>query len=1026
MHSRFSCLLGFALLLIVAPGAGAQTLSWNTLGTGTFGVASNWTPATVPSLTGHTALFGLGGSYTVNFGASHSFGTLVTSSPPPGNQFLRFNAPASAVINPNIFVRFGPTASFPSVTWTGGTLRTNLFNNIEVQTSVVVNSAAFETGRLILGTAGEAGGAYMTSGTLLTNIATQIGINGSLGGLDMASSVGTLTAVNVGVPGGDGIGSFSLRQGSNVTAIGSVNIGAQGSFTTNSRLSLANASRFTMSGGSALNIGGSTTGVIGGFFTRGGELLIDSGTFSMGNGPTQINPGGKLNVSIGTFATNGNLTNTGRAVVGFQGSFIAPPTQTTIVNSRPLDIVGGGSFPTTAAGLESTGTFTCGTLMVGSTAGSDGWAKLFGASTISTLTSIGDGGTGLAEISNLNTPSLVLGRQAAGRGTVHATGAVAGNFGAVVVGGLGHGVVDLSTGTLTSNTINLSGPTTIGQSGGSHGTLIVARGAGSFAPNAVYNAVGQNVFVGASGTGTLLLGERGTLQAGTLTVAPASGLGAGIVIMSGGTLNAGAIRINPLGVFAYNGGTVTSAIDNSGVVQLNAAVPIGFGTINNAATGRVFAAGGLFAGQGVINNAGNFGGTGTLAAGMTLNNTGTLSSADGEFVIEQGSTFTNAAGGLLRNAPASTLRIRAPFSNQGNVEVNAGGAVQIASGSLNIPPGRRLTLKGGLLVAGDGDELSIAAGGTVVGFGQIDATILNDGSATFNGPTQLLGLLENSGSINVRNATTIVFGPASNNGSITVQNGTIIFEQSFARGLVDRAGGGGIEGMGITSILPAGRLVADAVRQGTLELAGNSTDRALAAIRSAGGRTSVVRALAIAGTPGNYFGQLDLADSAMVIDFTGASPASSVRDQLASGYAGGAWTGNGIASSAAADTPNRALGFAVATDIFSSFPASFAGESVDATSLLIRYTTYGDANLDHAVNISDFALLAASFNQPSSWSRGDFNYDQVTNISDFALLASNFNLLVPVDVPRGTAVPEPGVFGSLAAFCAAMTRRRRM
>jgi len=58
----------------------------------------------------------------------------------------------------------------------------------------------------------------------------------------------------------------------------------------------------------------------------------------------------------------------------------------------------------------------------------------------------------------------------------------------------------------------------------------------------------------------------------------------------------------------------------------------------------------------------------------------------------------------------------------------------------------------------------------------------------------------------------------------------------------------------------------------------------------------------------------------------------------------------------------------------------------------IKYTLLGDANLDGAVNGSDFAILASNFNKAvNSWDAGDFNYDGAANGADFALLASNFN-----------------------------------
>lgn len=55
----------------------------------------------------------------------------------------------------------------------------------------------------------------------------------------------------------------------------------------------------------------------------------------------------------------------------------------------------------------------------------------------------------------------------------------------------------------------------------------------------------------------------------------------------------------------------------------------------------------------------------------------------------------------------------------------------------------------------------------------------------------------------------------------------------------------------------------------------------------------------------------------------------------------------------------------------------------------------GDANRDRGVNISDFSILAANFNQSGIFSTGDFNYDGTTGINDFSILAANFNKTLP-------------------------------
>ena len=163
----------------------------------------------------------------------------------------------------------------------------------------------------------------------------------------------------------------------------------------------------------------------------------------------------------------------------------------------------------------------------------------------------------------------------------------------------------------------------------------------------------------------------------------------------------------------------------------------------------------------------------------------------------------------------------------------------------------------------------------------------------------------------------------------------------------------------------------------------------------AGGRATIAPGGARVLTVNELFitagGTLDVTDNAAVIDHPGGGPIAQVQAHVTTGYNGGAWNGTGITSSTAASQANTAVGYAESSDLFTSFPATFAGTSVDSTAVLIRHTFYGDADLDRAVNLADFNRLAANFGQsPRRWSQGDFNFDQTVNLTDFNLLAGNF------------------------------------
>jgi len=98
-----------------------------------------------------------------------------------------------------------------------------------------------------------------------------------------------------------------------------------------------------------------------------------------------------------------------------------------------------------------------------------------------------------------------------------------------------------------------------------------------------------------------------------------------------------------------------------------------------------------------------------------------------------------------------------------------------------------------------------------------------------------------------------------------------------------------------------------------------------------------------------------------------------------------------------------ALGYADSQEVlnFNSGTALWSGQVIyehdpqnepPFRSVLIKFTYYGDTNVDGKVNIADFARWADNFNSnPSRWDRGDLNYDGTTNIRDFSLLANHFN-----------------------------------
>ena len=187
--------------------------------------------------------------------------------------------------------------------------------------------------------------------------------------------------------------------------------------------------------------------------------------------------------------------------------------------------------------------------------------------------------------------------------------------------------------------------------------------------------------------------------------------------------------------------------------------------------------------------------------------------------------------------------------------------------------------------------------------------------------------------------------------------------------------------------------------------------------------TSRVGSIAFGG------GQLDLTNNAMVVSYTGTSPIASVRTALQSGFNGGAWNGNGLVTSQG-NASQFAIGYAEASAL-AAIPPVFGTVTGDA--VLIRFTRFGDANLDGTVNLQDFNRLAANFGSTNGfWHQGDFNYDGQVNLQDFNRLAANFGqsaagpTVTPDDwAALAAAVPEPScALLALAPLFVARRRRR--
>ncbi|HEX8324023.1 MAG TPA: ELWxxDGT repeat protein [Tepidisphaeraceae bacterium] len=174
------------------------------------------------------------------------------------------------------------------------------------------------------------------------------------------------------------------------------------------------------------------------------------------------------------------------------------------------------------------------------------------------------------------------------------------------------------------------------------------------------------------------------------------------------------------------------------------------------------------------------------------------------------------------------------------------------------------------------------------------------------------------------------------------------------------------------------------------------------------------KVLRVTGLTIGVSSRLDLNDSALIYDYSTAGPqADAVRQLIGSARAGGAWTGYGLTSTAAKNRAGRGttLGYTEASDYktINGANATFDGQAIDSTAVLVRYTLYGDADFNRRVDFNDFLRLQVGFNRRgTTFIQGDFDYNGTTNFNDFLLLQVQFNRSL-------TVPPQPVVTTALAS-----------
>jgi len=138
-------------------------------------------------------------------------------------------------------------------------------------------------------------------------------------------------------------------------------------------------------------------------------------------------------------------------------------------------------------------------------------------------------------------------------------------------------------------------------------------------------------------------------------------------------------------------------------------------------------------------------------------------------------------------------------------------------------------------------------------------------------------------------------------------------------------------------------------------------------------------------------------------------PINGIRNDLAAGYNGGAWTGSSTISTGAIRSANAAADTSQTTAIgyVDSNSGLIAGQP--ANTIELKFTPYGDTGLTGSVGFTDFMRMTQHYTQNSGsiWSQGDFNYDGSVNSSDFTLLSKTYNMTLPA--PAAPPDPAPAM-----------------
>jgi len=184
---------------------------------------------------------------------------------------------------------------------------------------------------------------------------------------------------------------------------------------------------------------------------------------------------------------------------------------------------------------------------------------------------------------------------------------------------------------------------------------------------------------------------------------------------------------------------------------------------------------------------------------------------------------------------------------------------------------------------------------------------------------------------------------------------------------------------------------------------------------------------------------VDVSDNDVILQSTTGNKMAdwnALMGLLRSGRNGGLWNGLGVRSANAAANAAHATGIGIVLNdngTGSVILPTFNGETVDANTVLLKYTYYGDRDLDGDVDADDYAGIDGGFanrgdannltfpRQP--WRDGDINLGNSVNSDDYFLIDNAFSN--QTGVLSGAATPMAASSSTISKAAAKPSAKAR-